>query len=160
MPRAFFADTKKVEIWRGSMNAASGSAIVSANTGFIEFNTVSTTDSAGAIFSLVALASNGGVRILKPGFVYVEANQDIISSGASSYLTMQVYNSGSSRGLQLITHTNGQWDGLMIGTGFPVAANDTVQFSIANGDILSIDTGTGYGSWSNYSIIWYGLAEE
>jgi hypothetical protein len=160
MPRLFLADTKKVEIWRGSPTSGSGSAIVSANSGYMEFHTLSTTDSAGAIFSLVALASNGGVKILKPGFVYVEANQDIISSGASGYLTFAVYNNGSTRALQLITHTNGQWDGIMVGTGFPVAANDTVQFYLANGDITSIDTGNSYGSWANYNIIWYGLAEE
>jgi hypothetical protein len=147
-----------MEFWRGSSTAASGSAIVSANSGFVEFHTLQTSDS--AIFQTVALASNGGVRILKPGFVYVEANQDIISSGASNYITFQVRQNSDVRALQLITNTNGQWDGLIIGTSFAVSANDVVTFNISAADVISFDTGNSWGSWSNYSILWYGLAEE
>ena len=118
MPRSLFVDSKRTEFWRGSPTSASSSAIVANNTGYMEFNTLETSDYLGAIFQLVALASNGGVRILKPGFVYVEANQDIVSSGASGYLSFNVRKNADTRAVQLITHTNGQWDGIVVATSF------------------------------------------
>ena len=50
----------------------------------------------------------------------------------------------------LITNTNGQWDGINGCATTDVVANDVINFLFGANDITSFDPGT----WSMYSFVW------
>ena len=76
-------------------------------------------------------------------------NQDLITSGASSYTSCDIQINGSSVSLQLITNTNGQWDGIHNAWCGYLSVNDYISVKF-NGPIDSMDT----GNWSNYNFMW------
>jgi len=139
-----------IAMWNGAGTGATLSTIVSNNDGWVGFSDRYNGDS--SVFETVG-STPFGIRIKKAGWVHYYYDQDIITSGASGYVSIQSAKNGSVLQYQLITHTNSQWDAIIIGGAVNVAANDVINFRISGGDILALDGGT----WSNVSLIWYGI---
>jgi hypothetical protein len=63
---------------------------------------------------------------------------------------MMIRKNGTNISENLISNTNGQWDGINGVATASVNANDVIGFYVSGGDIMSFDPGT----WSMYSFIW------
>jgi hypothetical protein len=127
--------------------SASAAAIVSANAGYVQFaNGEARHLSNSGVFT----ATTDGVQILKPGIVHITFSQDIITTTAIGYVHMMIRKNGTNISENLITNTNGQWDGINGVATASVSANDVIGFYVSGGDITSFDPGT----WSMYSFIW------
>ena len=79
-----------------------------------------------------------------------DGTQDIITSGTSGYVALFIRKNGSNISENLISNTNGQWDGINGVITTSVNANDVINFYYSGAEILSFDPGT----WSMYSFIW------
>jgi hypothetical protein len=127
--------------------AASAAAIVSANYGYVQFaNGDARHNSNSGVFT----ATTDGVQILKPGILHITFSQDIITTTAIGYALMYIRKNGSTISENLITNTNGQWDGINGVATTSVNANDVIGFYVSASDITSFDPLT----WSMYSFIW------
>ena len=138
-----------IAMWNGAGTTATLSTIVSNNADWVGFSDRYNSDS--TVFEVVG-TSPYGIRVKKAGWVYYYYDQDIITSGASGYATIRSAKNGSYLQYQLITNTNGQWDGIITAGAVSVAANDVINFYINAADVTALDPGT----WSNCSLIWYG----
>lgn len=138
-----------IAMWNGAAESSSLATIISNNGDWVRFNDRYNSDS--TVFEVVT-SSPYGIRIKKAGWVYYYYDQDIITAGSSGYVTIRSAKNGSYIQYQLITNTNGQWDGIIIGGAVNVNANDVINFTLSASDITSVDAGT----WSNCSLIWYG----
>ena len=126
--------------------SASAAAIVSANAGYVQFaNGEARHLSNSGVFT----ATTDGVQILKPGIVHITVSQDIITNGTTSYAALYIRKNGTNISENLITNTNGQWDGINGVATTSVNANDVIGFYYS-ADITAFDPGT----WSQYSFIW------
>ena len=98
-------------------------------------------------------SGEGGLLIKKRGILHVHFSHDIITSGASSYVTYSIRVNGTTRGLHLITNTNGQWDGFTLSQAVKVNAGDIVSFNLSAGDITAVDRGT----WGKFSFLFHAV---
>ena len=136
-----------VEMATFTATSASAAAIVSANAGYVQFaNGEARHISNSGVFT----ATTDGVQILKAGIVHVTVSQDIITSGTTSYVALFIRKNGTNISENLITNTNGQWDGINGVITTSVNANDVINFYYSGAEITSFDPGT----WSMYSFIW------
>jgi hypothetical protein len=136
-----------VEMATFACTTAGSSTIVTDNFGYAQFsNGTARHLSNSSVFTAVT----DGIQILKAGIVYVSFSQDIITAGASGYTLGYIQKNKSTISENLITNTNGQWDGINGVTTISVAANDVINFYFSATDIISFDPNT----WSNYSFIW------
>ena len=130
--------------------AASKNAIVSNNGGFVSFESLRNTNS--TIISHDP-NSNSGRRITFPvaGAVHFSMYQDIRVPGTTGYTQVRLYKNGTADRYALITHTNGQWDTIMMNTVVEVAANDYLEFYYTGGTITSMDN----NAWLSYNFVFY-----
>jgi hypothetical protein len=136
-----------VEMATFAATTASAAAIVSANSGLVQFSDATARHiSNTGVFT----ATTDGIQILKPGIVHITFSQDIITTTAIGYVHMMIRKNGTNISENLITNTNGQWDGINGVATTSVNANDVIGFYVNGGDITSFDPGT----WSMYSFIW------
>ena len=126
-----------------TLTTTSRDSIKANDTGFIDWQ--QKTASNTSWFSI----SGANLTILKSGLVNFNMNQDLITSGATSYTSCDIQINGSSVSLQLITNTNGQWDGIHNAWCGYLSVNDYISVKF-NGPIDSMDT----GNWSNYNFMW------
>lgn len=136
-----------IEMATFAATSASASAIISNNGGYVQFSNGSARHLSNAgVFTAVT----DGIQVLKSGIVYVSFSQDITTTGTVGYVSGLIRKNGNNISENLITNTNGQWDGLTGVTTVNVAAGDIIGFYISASDITSFDP----GAWSNYSFIW------
>jgi hypothetical protein len=136
-----------VEMATFACTSAGSTTIVSDNAGYAQFsNGTARHLSNSSVFTAVT----DGIRILKDGIVHVTVSQDIITFGASGYTLVYIQKNKATFSENLITNTNGQWDGINAVGTIAVSANDVINFYYSATDILSLDS----GSWSQYSFIW------
>jgi hypothetical protein len=140
-----------------SITVASKNAIVSNNSGYVQFEIANDPAYFCTNQDIMQIVDTGnyGLRFTKPGVVTFGMSQDIIGSGASGYIYTGVYVNGAGKGFHLCSNTNGQWDSLYAFQTVRVNANDVLQVLISNSgvDITAIDT----GSWSYYSFLFNAL---
>jgi hypothetical protein len=136
-----------VEMATFACTTAASSTIVSDNAGYVQFsNGTARHLSNSSIFTSVT----DGIRILKAGIVHVTVSQDIRTTGTSSYVLLYIQKNKSTVSENLISNTNGEWDGINGVATIAVAADDVINFYVSATDIVSFDSNT----WSNYSFIW------
>jgi hypothetical protein len=136
-----------VEMATFSCTTAGANTIVADNAAYAQFsNGTARHLSNSSVFTAVT----DGIRILKDGIVHVTVSQDIITFGASGYTLVYIQKNKATFSENLITNTNGQWDGINAVGTIAVSANDVINFYYSATDILSFDS----GSWSQYSFIW------
>jgi hypothetical protein len=136
-----------VEMATFACTSAGATTIVTDNAGYAQFsNGTARHLSNSSVFTAVT----DGIQILKAGMVYVTVSQDIITSGASGYTLVYIQKNKSTISENLITNTNGQWDGINGCTTVNVNANDIINFYYSATDIISFD----HNTWSNYSFVW------
>ena len=136
-----------VEMATFACTTAGSNTIVADNYGHVQFsNGTARHLSNSSVFTAVT----DGIQILKAGIVYVSFSQDIITAGASGYTLGYIQKNKSTISENLITNTNGQWDGINGVTTISVVANDVINFYFSATDIISFDPNT----WSNYSFVW------
>jgi hypothetical protein len=127
--------------------AASAATIVADNGGYVQFsNGEARHISNTGVFS----ATTNGVQILKAGMVHVTVSQDIITAGTTGYQALFIRKNGTNISENLISNTDGQWDGINGVITTSVNANDVINFYYSGAEIISFDPGT----WSMYSFIW------
>ena len=136
-----------VEMATFACTTAGSTTLVADNSGYVQFSNgnarhVSNT----SVFTPVI----DGIRILKAGMVHVTVSQDIITAGTTGYVGMYIQKNKATFSENLITNTNGEWDG-MVGVGtIAVSVNDVINFYYSASNIVSFDPNT----WSQYSFIW------
>lgn len=139
-----------VEMASYYMNNAS--TIASNNSGFGNMTSKSSitglTENSD-VFELVT-SGNFGVKIKIAGQVFVSLNQDIITTGSTSYATSHIRKNGTIMAYQLITNTNGQWDSIHNAVTMAISANDVVNFYFSAAGITALDA----TSWAQYNFIW------
>jgi hypothetical protein len=136
-----------VEMATFTATAASAASIVSADSGYVEFsNGEARHNSNSGVFS----ATTNGIQILKAGIVQVTVSQDITTTGSTGYIAMYIRKNGNNISENLITNTNGHWDGINGVATATVSANDVIGFFYSGPGITAFDA----GSWSQYSFIW------
>jgi len=136
-----------VEMATFAATTASATAIVSNNGGYVQFsNGTARHNSNTSVFT----STTDGIQILKAGILYISFSQDIITVGSTSYVSGYIQKNKSTISENLITNTNGQWDGINGCATIGVVANDVINFQFGASDITSFDPGT----WSMYSFIW------
>jgi hypothetical protein len=101
------------------------------------------------VFELVT-SGNYGVKIKIAGQVFVSLNQDIITTGSTSYASNSIRKNGTIMAYQLLTNTNGQWDCIHNAVTMAVSANDVVGFYFGAAGITAMDG----SSWAQYNFIW------
>ena len=136
-------------MWNGAAESTSLATIVSNNADYVRFTDRYNGDS--SVFEVVT-GTPYGIRIKKAGWIYYYYDQDIVTAGSIGYVSIRSSKNGSIIQYQLITNTDGQWDGLVMGGVVQMAANDVLNFSIQGSDITHLDP----GAWTNCSIIWMG----
>lgn len=138
-----------------SITSGSQSTIQNNNSGYCFYEI---TDSAyHFITNTNVMAINnsgeGGLLIKRRGILHCMISHDLISSGSTSYVTLQIRVNGSIRGNHLITNTSSQWDGMVAFQALKVNANDIVSFLFSAGDIISIDRGT----WGVHNFLFHAV---
>ena len=143
-------NSQYVEAAAFQQTAASKNAIVSNNGGYVTFESLRNTNS--TIISHDP-NSNSGRRITFPvaGAVHFSMYQDIITSGSTGYTQVRLYKNGTADRYALITHTNGQWNTIMMNAVVEVAANDYLEVYYSGGTITAMDN----ASWLSYNFIFY-----
>jgi hypothetical protein len=136
-----------IEMATFACTSAAATVIVANNGGYVQFSNGTARHLSN---SNVFTATTDGVQILKPGLLYVSFSQDIISATTSSYVSGYIQKNKITISENLITNTNGQWDGINGCATTDVAANDVINFQFGANDITSFDPGT----WSMYSFVW------
>ena len=136
-----------IEMATFTCTPAASTTIVTDNAGYVQFsNGTARHLSNSSIFTSVT----DGIRILKAGIVQVTVSQDITTSGTTGYVLLYIQKNKSTVSENLITNTNGEWDGINGVATIAVAADDVINFYYSAVNILSLDA----GSWSQYSFIW------
>jgi hypothetical protein len=136
-----------IEMATFAATAASAASIVSSNSGYVQFsNGEARHNSNTGVFT----ATTNGIQIQKAGIVHVNVSQDIITSGSIGYIGLYIRKNGTDISENLISSTNGQWDGINGVATTNVAVNDVIGFFYSGADVTSFDSGT----WSLYSFIW------
>lgn len=135
--------------------AASTSTIVSANSGYVFFEITSSDYHYITNTNVMSINSSGegGLLIKKRGILHCYVSQDIITSGTTNYVTLQIRVNGSARGYHLITNTNGQWDGFVATQALKVNANDIVSFNYSATDITALDR----GQWAPINFLFHAV---
>tara|TARA_R100000742_G_C4279188_1_gene103173 strand:+ start:1496 stop:4723 length:3228 start_codon:yes stop_codon:yes gene_type:complete len=132
------------------------SAITTNNSGFLDLRQHAAGGYMNPNIFEIDTTGNYGIHIKRDGKVWVDMNQDIITTGATSYATSRIYRSpandanNSVMAYQLITNTNSQWNSIHNSACFDVTAGDRIQFYLLATNITNLDT----GSWSQYNIMW------
>ena len=132
------------------------STITSNNSGFLDLRQHSNGGYMNPEIFEVDTSGNYGIHIKRDGKVWVNMNQDIITTDSTGYISSRIYrapaNDANNRVMsyQLITNTNSQWDSVHNTACFDVNAGDRIQFYLHAAAISSLDT----TSWSQYSIMW------
>lgn len=132
------------------------STIATNNGGFCDLRAHSSGGYANPAIFEIDTTGNYGIHIKRDGKVWVNVNQDIITTGSTSYATSRIYRSPSNdannrvMSYQLITNTDGQWGSIHNTACFDVNAGDRIQFYLTAAGITSLDT----TSWSQYNIMW------
>ena len=124
--------------------SASAGAVISSNNANILWAIKTASNSSW--YSI----SGDRFTILKSGLVSLNVNQDIITTGASSYAQCRIAVNGSIKAYQLITNTDGQWDAIVNHWCGYLNVNDYITLGFQSGNITNID----HGSWSNYDFTW------
>jgi hypothetical protein len=136
-----------IEMATFTCTPAASTTIVTDNAGYVQFsNGTARHLSNSSIFTSVT----DGIRILKAGIVQVTVSQDITTAGTTGYVLLYIQKNKSTVSENLITNTNGEWDGINGVATIAVAADDVINFYYSAVNILSLDA----GSWSQYSFIW------
>ena len=136
-----------IEMATFAATSASATAIVSNNGGYVQFSNGTARHLSN---SNVFTATTDGIQILKAGILYISFSQDITTATSSGYVSGYIQKNKSTISENLITNTNGQWDGINGCATIGVVANDVINFQFGASDITSFDPGT----WSMYSFIW------
>jgi hypothetical protein len=136
-----------VEMATFACTTAGAATIITDNAGYVQFsNGTARHLSNTSVFTAVT----DGIRILKAGMVHVTVSQDITTSGTTGYTLMYIQKNKSTISENLITNTNGEWDGMNGVATISVAADDVINFYYSASNITSFDPNT----WSQYSFIW------
>jgi len=136
-----------IEMATFTCTPAASTTIVTDNAGYVQFsNGTARHLSNSSIFTSVT----DGIRILKAGIIHVSVSQDITTAGTTGYVLLYIQKNKSTVSENLITNTNGEWDGINGVATIAVAADDVINFYYSAVNILSLDS----GSWSQYSFIW------
>ena len=127
-------------------------AIVSANGGLQTFASKGLGHEEKSIFNPITSPVNG-LQVLASGVLHIDFNQDIITSGSTSYASCTVQRRNSTNantitvGGTLRTNTDGQWDMIQGSYICDVVAGDIISFSYNATGISSMDG----GQWANYN---------
>lgn len=138
-----------------TVTSATASTLVSNNSGFLQFEISDYNQDFITNTNVMEINSSGeqGLRIKKRGILWCFVSHDIITTTASSYVTLQFRVNGTTRGYHLITNTNGQWDGFTASQCFKVNAGDIFSINLSAGDITSVDR----GSWGKYQFLFHAV---
>jgi hypothetical protein len=136
-----------VEMATFACTPAGASAIVSSNNGYAQFSNATARHLSN---TNVFTATTDGIQILKAGILFITFSQDIITAGTTGYSNCMIQKNKNNISENLITNTNGQWDGINGCVTIDVAANDVINFYYSGAEITSFDPGT----WSMYSFMW------
>ncbi len=141
-------------------NAAQNTVIANADAGYVRFAAHMDEDMDTDIME-ARTSGNFGVQFKKAGWVMLNYNQDIMTTGTTGYISSIVYrgtasqidaHSGHSQvGEFLITNTSSQWDMMGGATLIKVAANDVIGIRYSAAAIAAMDS----GSWSTYCFDWF-----
>jgi hypothetical protein len=127
-------------------------AIVSNNGGLQSFATKGLGHEEKSIFQPVTSPVNG-LQVLASGVLHIDFNQDVITTGSTSYVSCTVQRRNSTNanavtiGGTLRTNTDGQWDMMQGSYICDVVAGDIISFSYSATGIASMDG----GMWANYN---------
>jgi hypothetical protein len=136
-----------IEMATFTCTSAAATTIVTDNSGYVQFsNGTARHLSNSSVFTSVT----DGIRILKAGIVQVTVSQDITTAGTTGYVLLYIQKNKSTVSENLITNTNGEWDGINGVATIAVSADDVINFYYSASNITSLDA----GSWSQYSFIW------
>jgi hypothetical protein len=136
-----------IEMATFTCTPAASTTIVTDNAGYVQFsNGTARHLSNSSIFTSVT----DGIRILKAGIIHVSVSQDITTAGTTGYVLLYIQKNKSTVSENLITNTNGEWDGINGVATIAVAADDVINFYYQATNITALDS----GSWSQYSFIW------
>lgn len=135
--------SKEIAMLLATSTSAENIAIVSNNSGYQGWTSVNNGDS--SVFE----ANSTGILIKKAGWVYVVWHNDITTTGTSNYITSSIEINGITW-YQLISNTNGQWDGIVNATARLMSANTYIRTYVAATDITALDA----GSWSSLQVLW------
>jgi hypothetical protein len=136
-----------VEMATFACTTSGAAAIVSGNSGHVQFSSGNARHNSNT--SLFVPVTDG-IQITKAGIVYVTFSQDITTAGTTGYVAGYIQKNKSAVSENLITNTNGEWDGINGCTTINVAVNDVINFFFSAAEITSFDPNT----WSNYSFVW------
>lgn len=138
-----------------TVTAGTQSTLINSNAGYIFFEIFDSSYHFITNTNVMSIngSGEGGLLIKKRGIVFCMVSHDIITSGASSYLTLQVRVNGTARGYHLITNTNGQWDGMVLFQAVKVNANDVLSFYMNASDITNVDR----GNWGVYNFLFHAV---
>jgi hypothetical protein len=136
-----------VEMATFTCTNAAAATIITDNQGYVQFSTGTARHCSNN--SLFVPVTNG-IQVTKAGILHITFSQDIITAGTTGYAAGYIRKNTNTFSENLITNTNGQWDGINgVGT-IDVNASDVIGFYFSAGDITSFDP----LSWSQYSFIW------
>jgi hypothetical protein len=136
-----------VEMATFTCTNAAAATIITDNGGYVQFSLGTARHCSN---SSLFVPVTDGIKITKSGIVHISFSQDITTTGTTGYVAGYIQKNKNNISENLITNTNGQWDGINgVGT-INVAADDVINFSFNAGDITSFDP----GSWSQYSFVW------
>ena len=133
--------------------ANNASTIASNNGGYVQFGERNKNGDT-SWFTYGGGTSGGatsGITIQRPGIVSLSFNQDIITPGASGYISSYIKKNGSNKSSQLITNTNAQWDAINNSFSDHFSKGDTLEVQFAGGTITAMDSTT----WGNYTFLWF-----
>jgi hypothetical protein len=138
-----------------AMTSTATSNIVNSNSGYVFFEITGSDYHFITNTNVMSInnSGEGGLLIKKRGILHCMVSQDIISTTASSYISLQIRVNGSARGFHLITNTNGQWDGMILFQALKVNANDIVSFNLSASDITAVDR----GQWAPYNFLFHAI---
>jgi hypothetical protein len=133
---------------------SNGSALLTSNSGYILWanKTDGGTTNNTNVFEIIT-TGDYGIKVKKPGTVFISFNQDIVTTGTTGYATIAVKKNGTVCAYQLITNTNGQWDCIHIATTVYSDGDDVFTFHLNATDITGLNTST----WSQNCLIWVSL---
>jgi hypothetical protein len=141
------AGANYVEMATFACTTAGASAIVTNNTGYVQF---SLSNARHCSNSSLFVPTTDGIQITKAGIIHVQYSQDITTTSSTGYVSSYIQKNKATFSENLISNTNGQWDGISGCGTIDVAANDVINFLFSAGDITAFDP----NGWSQYSFIW------
>jgi len=138
-----------------TVTSASAATIVSANSGYVHFEISNYSQDFITNTNVMEINTSGefGLRIKKRGILWCFVSHDLVSTTASSYITLQFRVNGKIRGYHLITNTNNQWDGFTASQCFKVNSGDIFSINLSAGDITAVDR----GDWGKYQFLFHAV---